>query len=214
MRPASFGFERTKRTPEDTARDLLANVILAHVPVVEFDFRDKVVYIAQVCPSALTRRPSRVGPHASAFTPAPLQTRGRCMPAARPRCTSGGGDTRRPPTAARRRLTRARGVGRPPPTSSPTGWAPQMLRRMIEAERDDGHLDDMDYCGNKRLELSGQLLSLLFEDLFKKMCASLVDGASSRSPPAPTPLAPRSHPCFLVARPAAPAAPRPSAPAP
>ena len=34
-------------------------------------------------------------------------------------------------------------------------------------------MDDMDYYGNKRLELAGQLLSLLFEDLFKKMCAEL-----------------------------------------
>lgn len=30
-------------------------------------------------------------------------------------------------------------------------------------------MDDKDYVGNKRLELSGQLLSLLFEDLFKTM---------------------------------------------
>ena len=29
-------------------------------------------------------------------------------------------------------------------------------------------LDDKDYYGNKRLELAGQLLSLLFEDLFKR----------------------------------------------
>lgn len=44
-----------------------------------------------------------------------------------------------------------------------------MLRRVIQAQEDDSFLDDRDYYGNKRLELAGQLLSLLFEDLFKKM---------------------------------------------
>ena len=39
----------------------------------------------------------------------------------------------------------------------------QMLRRMIYAEGDASYMDDMDYYGNKRLELAGQLLSLLFE---------------------------------------------------
>ena len=34
-------------------------------------------------------------------------------------------------------------------------------------------MDDMDYYGNKRLELAGQLLALMFEDLFKKLCADL-----------------------------------------
>ena len=48
----------------------------------------------------------------------------------------------------------------------------QMLRRMIYAEGDASYMDDMDYYGNKRLELAGQLLSLLFEDLFK-LCADL-----------------------------------------
>jgi DNA-directed RNA polymerase III subunit RPC2 len=43
-----------------------------------------------------------------------------------------------------------------------------MIRRIIEASRDASKLDDKDYYGNKRLELAGQLVSLLFEDLFKK----------------------------------------------
>jgi len=43
-----------------------------------------------------------------------------------------------------------------------------MIRRIIEAVHDPSKLDDKDYYGNKRLELSGQLISLLFEDLFKK----------------------------------------------
>ena len=33
---------------------------------------------------------------------------------------------------------------------------------------DSAFVDDRDYYGNKRLELAGGLLSLLFEDLFKR----------------------------------------------
>jgi DNA-directed RNA polymerase III subunit RPC2 len=43
-----------------------------------------------------------------------------------------------------------------------------MIRRVIEAIRDPKKLDDKDYYGNKRLELAGQMISLLFEDLFKR----------------------------------------------
>lgn len=48
-----------------------------------------------------------------------------------------------------------------------------MLRRVILAQEDTIRVDDRDYYGNKRLELAGQLLSLLFEDLFKKFNAEL-----------------------------------------
>ncbi|MCJ1307224.1 DNA-directed RNA polymerase III core subunit ret1 [Agyrium rufum] len=43
-----------------------------------------------------------------------------------------------------------------------------MVRRVLMANHDPSLVDDRDYVGNKRLELAGQLLSLLFEDLFKK----------------------------------------------
>jgi len=43
-----------------------------------------------------------------------------------------------------------------------------MIRRVILAHGDDVDLDDKDYCGNKRLHMAGQLLALLFEDLFKR----------------------------------------------
>ena len=43
-----------------------------------------------------------------------------------------------------------------------------MVRRVMMAHHDARLVDDRDYVGNKRLELAGQLLSLLFEDLFKK----------------------------------------------
>lgn len=48
-----------------------------------------------------------------------------------------------------------------------------MLRRMIEAMHDENAIDDKDYYGNKRLELAGQLISLLFEDLFKSFNTDL-----------------------------------------
>ena len=43
-----------------------------------------------------------------------------------------------------------------------------MVRRVLMAMHDPTLVDDRDYVGNKRLELAGQMLSLLFEDLFKK----------------------------------------------
>ncbi|KAF8864371.1 putative DNA-directed RNA polymerase III subunit RPC2 [Acephala macrosclerotiorum] len=43
-----------------------------------------------------------------------------------------------------------------------------MVRRVLMAMYDPKLVDDRDYVGNKRLELAGQLLALLFEDLFKK----------------------------------------------
>ena len=38
---------------------------------------------------------------------------------------------------------------------------------------DRTQVDDKDYYGNKRLELAGQLLALLFEDCFKRLNADL-----------------------------------------
>lgn len=43
-----------------------------------------------------------------------------------------------------------------------------MTRRVVMAMQNYKMVDDRDYVGNKRLELAGQLISLLFEDLFKK----------------------------------------------
>ncbi|KAF2182700.1 beta and beta-prime subunits of DNA dependent RNA-polymerase [Zopfia rhizophila CBS 207.26] len=42
-----------------------------------------------------------------------------------------------------------------------------MARRVLMAMQDSKLVDDRDYVGNKRLELAGQMLALLFEDHFK-----------------------------------------------
>ena len=92
--------------PQDEAREFIADFILAHVPVINGDFRPKIMYIAI------------------------------------------------------------------------------MARRVLMAKKDPKLVDDRDYVGNKRLELyasittrlifrAGQLIALLFEDLFKSLNSSL-----------------------------------------
>ena len=48
-----------------------------------------------------------------------------------------------------------------------------MVHRVLMAMHNPNVVDDRDYVGNKRLELAGQMLSLLFEDLFKRFNADL-----------------------------------------
>jgi DNA-directed RNA polymerase III subunit RPC2 len=79
----------------ETARDLLANAVLNHIPTKMYNFSDKIVFLAQ------------------------------------------------------------------------------MTRRVLLAVDDRTQLDDKDYYGNKRLELPGQLVAMLFEDLFKKFNSDL-----------------------------------------
>lgn len=43
-----------------------------------------------------------------------------------------------------------------------------MARRVLMAKHNAQLVDDKDFVGNKRLELAGQMLSVLFEDLFKR----------------------------------------------
>lgn len=43
-----------------------------------------------------------------------------------------------------------------------------MVRRVMQAEINPASCDDRDYYGNKRLELAGSLIGLMFEDLFKR----------------------------------------------
>jgi len=49
-----------------------------------------------------------------------------------------------------------------------------MVRRVIQAQLGTIKADDRDYYGNKRLELAGSLISLLFEDLFKKFNTEVI----------------------------------------
>jgi DNA-directed RNA polymerase III subunit RPC2 len=83
-------FRSKLQTPEAEAMEILAHVVLNHVPVEDYKFRNKVIYMAHI------------------------------------------------------------------------------VRRVLKTVLDPSLLDDKDYYGNKRLELAGSLMSLLFEDLFKR----------------------------------------------
>lgn len=48
-----------------------------------------------------------------------------------------------------------------------------MAGRLLDALKEPELIDDKDYYGNKRIELAGQLLSLMFEDLFKRFCGQV-----------------------------------------
>ncbi|KAJ2699783.1 DNA-directed RNA polymerase III complex subunit Rpc2 [Coemansia sp. IMI 209128] len=52
-------------------------------------------------------------------------------------------------------------------------YVAMMARRVLQAVSRDNMTDDLDYLGNKRLELAGQLIALLFEDLFKRFNSDL-----------------------------------------
>ena len=54
-----------------------------------------------------------------------------------------------------------------------------MMRRLLLARNDSSIMDDKDYYGSKRLEMAGTLLSLLFEDLFKKFNQSVQQEADA-----------------------------------
>ncbi|XP_074354686.1 DNA-directed RNA polymerase III subunit 2-like isoform X2 [Apium graveolens] len=49
-----------------------------------------------------------------------------------------------------------------------------MVKRMVKRMYTESITDDLNYVGNRRLELPGDLLSLLFEDLFKKMSGDAI----------------------------------------
>ncbi|CBJ34190.1 conserved unknown protein [Ectocarpus siliculosus] len=52
-------------------------------------------------------------------------------------------------------------------------YTAHIVRRVLMTVIDPSTVDDKDYYGNKRLELAGQLISLLFEDLFKRFNSEL-----------------------------------------
>lgn len=57
-----------------------------------------------------------------------------------------------------------------------------MIRRVIQAQHNSKLVDDRDYYGNKRLELAGSLLALMFEDLFKRYNSELKGIADKNIP--------------------------------
>lgn len=83
-------YRRNTTSPEAEAMEILAHLVLNHIPVENYCFRAKIIYIAHI------------------------------------------------------------------------------VRRVLATVKNPELLDDKDYYGNKRIELAGSLLSLLFEDLFKR----------------------------------------------
>jgi DNA-directed RNA polymerase III subunit RPC2 len=53
-------------------------------------------------------------------------------------------------------------------------YVAHMIRRILLTQLGRIKLDDKDYYGNKRLELAGSLMALLFEDLFKRFNSDLL----------------------------------------
>lgn len=58
----------------------------------------------------------------------------------------------------------------------------QMVRRLVLAIDNEAYIDDRDYYGNKRLELAGSLVGILFEDLFKRFNSELKTIADKNIP--------------------------------
>ena len=48
-----------------------------------------------------------------------------------------------------------------------------MVKRIIRAKEDKRLISDKDFYGNKRLMLAGELMALLFEDLFKTVTTNI-----------------------------------------
>jgi len=111
----------------DEARNVLATVVLNHVPVVRFNFRAKAIYIGHMVRRILLTHFGKM------------------------KCAA--------------------------------GWDSVFMRgpaAAADALLLPHRLDDKDYYGNKRLELAGQLMALLFEGAW---CRSQPCGARRRSPP-------------------------------
>uniref|UniRef100_A0A915MN16 DNA-directed RNA polymerase subunit beta n=2 Tax=Meloidogyne TaxID=189290 RepID=A0A915MN16_MELJA len=60
-----------------------------------------------------------------------------------------------------------------------------MIRRLIQAEKGICNADDRDFYGNKRIELAGSLLALLFEDLFNGELKRITDSHLGKNLAAP-----------------------------
>jgi len=58
-------------------------------------------------------------------------------------------------------------------------YVAHMVRRILLTAAGASRLDDKDYYGNKRVELAGQLMALLFEDCFKRLNSDIKRAADS-----------------------------------
>ncbi|CAG0885785.1 unnamed protein product [Cyprideis torosa] len=184
VRVRRFGFggasaQANKKSPVEEARDTLATSVLAHVPCEEFNFRPKAVYLAMMVRRVIE------GERDPAF----LDDRfmGRKVRVRRFGFGGASAQANKKSPVEEARDTLATSVLAHVPCEEfnfrpKAVYLAMMVRRVIEGERDPAFLDDRDYYGNKRLELAGTFISLMFEDLFKKFNYELKQIADKNIP--------------------------------
>lgn len=114
--------------PIEEARELLTDVILAHVPIHPLDLYPKAIYLGIMARRLLQ---AHVGDTGEGISNEPI-------------IDKDGGD-----------------------------GEDERSFNISASAYSSADIDDKDYVGNKRLELAGQLLALLFEDLFKRFNGEL-----------------------------------------
>jgi DNA-directed RNA polymerase III subunit RPC2 len=170
VRKPGFGEPDTLRFAREQAAETLANVVLSHIPTPGADAIAAAAAKAAALAKAAAQRDAatREAVRKAGARGAKSET-GALLPSAPvPGAASlSGGDAAAPVHGITQEAWHYYDF-RPK-----TAFLAVMLRRVVASTIGDLPLDDKDYFGNKRIELAGDLLALLFEDLFMGTCATI-----------------------------------------